>query len=175
MAPAYTRVPRETSPWRAFVTRRRGYWAGLDTALRIHEAPFDRLAPHVLYGILRLRSAIFVVEQSCVFEDMDGRDEEPATRHLWVEDEATVVAALRLLRNRDGSHHIGRVVTDAQHRGQGLGAALMAHAIALAGPPVDIKAQARLCRWYSQFGFVPYGEPFDEEGIEHQRMRLDRS
>ena len=141
--------------------------------LRINVARFDELTVAQLYGILRLRSDVFIVEQACAYDDIDGRDAEPATRHLWVEAGGEVVAAARLLRNRDGAHHIGRVVTHPRHRRRGLAEALMRRAIELAGPPIELKAQAHLADWYARFGFRPSGDTFDEAGVLHQPMRLD--
>jgi ElaA protein len=145
----------------------------VDAPPRIRLARFDELQPRELYGILKLRSDVFIIEQQCVYDDIDGRDAEPDALHLWMEHEGAVIAALRLLHDRDGCHHIGRVVTHPAHRRRGLAAALMREAMARATPPITIKAQAHLAAWYARFGFVPYGEEFIEDGIPHQRMRLD--
>ena len=145
----------------------------MDDTPPVNVARFDELTVAQLYGILRLRSDVFIVEQDCAYDDIDGRDAEPATRHLWIERDGEVVAAARLLRNRDGAHHIGRVVTQARYRRQRLAEAIMRRAIELAGPPIELKAQAHLSDWYARFGFRPNGDTFDEAGILHQPMRLD--
>ena len=77
----------------------------------VHAAGFDELDRTTAYRLWQLRSLVFVVEQDCPYLDLDGRDLEPATVHLWVEDEAgTPVATLRLLDDGDVAR-IGRVVT----------------------------------------------------------------
>ncbi|MBV8193950.1 MAG: GNAT family N-acetyltransferase [Candidatus Dormibacteraeota bacterium] len=143
------------------------------TSPAIRRARFDELPSRTLYGILKLRSDIFVVEQECVFSDMDGRDMEPGTEHLWMEnDDAAVIAALRILDEGGGLHHIGRVVTRIDHRRQGLSEQLMRASIDLVGPPVEVKAQSRLESWYARLGFVRQGGDWIQDGIAHVLMRL---
>src|SRR3546814_19419272 len=62
----------------------------------VHRATFDELPAHVLYGMLRLRSEVFVVEQACVFLDLDERDHEPDAAHLWTAEDAGVSGTVRL-------------------------------------------------------------------------------
>lgn len=132
---------------------------------------FDDLSPYVLYSLLRLRIAVFAVEQWCVYQDLDGRDTEPATRHAWVEDGGEAVAYLRVL-NVPGSEVIGRVVTAPSHRGRGLGRRLMEAALDRCARPVRIEAQSYLLGWYGAFGFVPCGPEYLEDGIPHTPMVL---
>jgi ElaA protein len=143
--------------------------------VEVHDATLAELDPATLYGILALRSAVFVVEQSCIYLDPDGRDLEPDARQVWIERDGTVVAALRMLHEPDGSVRIGRVVTAASARGAGYASALMRHALALV-PDVDVwlGAQTYLADWYAQFGFVRDGAEYDEDGIPHLPMRLRR-
>jgi ElaA protein len=143
--------------------------------VEVHDATLAELDPATLYGILALRSAVFVVEQSCIYLDPDGRDLEPDARQVWIERDDAVVAALRMLREPDGSVRIGRVVTAASARGAGYASALMRHALALV-PDVDVwlGAQTYLADWYAQFGFVRDGAEYDEDGIPHLPMRLRR-
>ncbi|SDJ45341.1 ElaA protein [Frankineae bacterium MT45] len=132
-----------------------------------------------LYRILQLRSAIFVVEQACVYLDPDGLDLEPATRQLWISDEAgEVLATLRLLRGAE-AWRIGRVATATTARSQGLAAQLMRSAVEytqrMNGPDqVVLNGQAHLEAWYETFGFRRYDETYDEDGIPHVPMRLDQ-
>lgn len=142
----------------AAATLRRATAAELDTA--------------TLYSVLRLRSAVFVVEQDCAYLDLDGRDLEDGAVHLWIEEDSRILSCLRLLPDGEGSL-IGRVVTDAAARRRGLGERLMLAALDEARRPVLIKAQARLRDWYARFGFRPIGPEFDEDGIPHVPMRLD--
>jgi ElaA protein len=141
----------------------------------ILDAATADLDARTLYGILALRSAVFVVEQDCVYLDLDGRDMERDARQLWIEQDGVVVATLRLLRDRDGSARIGRVATAVNARRSGLAEALMWRALELA-PDVDIVlgAQSYLADWYGRFGFVRDGADYLEDGIPHLPMRLRR-
>jgi ElaA protein len=138
----------------------------------IRSAPFAQLRPHVLYGILRLRAEVFVVEQDCVYLDLDGRDTDPSTVHWWIEDGATVVACLRTLREPGDGSRIGRVATRVSHRRLGLAARLLLAALPSVPRPVRIDAQSHLRDWYATFGFVLAGDAFLEDGIPHVPMVL---
>ena len=137
----------------------------------VRSASFAELPVATLYDLLRLRSDVFVVEQSCVFLDQDGRDTEPGVMHLWIEDGGAVVACARVLPEASGSS-IGRVVTARTHRRSGLGAALMEAALVVAPRPVHLNAQSHLVPWYGRFGFSPDGDEFLEDGIPHTPMVL---
>jgi ElaA protein len=139
---------------------------------RVLEARAGELGAAPLYGILRLRAEVFVVEQDCVYLDPDGRDLEPSTRHLWVEEDGHVIACLRVLREPDGASSIGRVVTTPAQRSRGLAAALVKQALVDAPRPVRIHAQSYLVDWYGRFGFTPSGAEFLDDGILHTPMVL---
>lgn len=135
-------------------------------------ARFDDLSPHVLYSVLRLRIAVFAVEQHCVYQDLDGRDLEPTTWHGWVaSDDGEVLSYLRILGS-PGDEVIGRVVTAPAARGRGLGRLLMNAALDRCARPVRIEAQTYLLDWYAAFGFVPRGPEYLEDGIPHTPMVL---
>ena len=137
----------------------------------IHAATLGELSPAVLYGILKLRSDVFVVEQQCAYMDMDGRDADPDTVHLWIEEDGEVVATLRIL---DGDPpQIGRIATRAPARRRGLAGLLLRAALQRVGRPVELKAQAQLQSWYGSFGFRTCSAQWVEDGIAHVRMRLD--
>ncbi|HET6967101.1 MAG TPA: GNAT family N-acetyltransferase [Ornithinibacter sp.] len=142
----------------------------------VHSAPTRDLDVVTLHDILRLRQDVFVVEQHCAYADVDGRDLEPTTVQVWATDEedAGVLATLRLLAEPDGCARIGRVATAAPARGRGLAADLVATALALGGGPVVLDAQSHLEQWYARFGFVRAGAEFLDDGILHVPMRLDR-
>jgi ElaA protein len=141
----------------------------------LREARFAELTPAELYGILRLRVDVFVVEQTCPYPELDGRDAEPGTVHLWYADEATTLATIRVLENGD-DRAIGRVATAVGARGRGLSAELIRRGIELCGGrTIDIGAQAYLESWYERFGFVRSGPDYLEDGIPHLPMRLAAS
>lgn len=133
-----------------------------------------------LHEALRLRSAVFVVEQACVFPDMDGLD--PACTHLCgTDDGGRLLAYARLLAPgvKFEEASIGRVVTAIEARGRQFGRALMVEALRLTrerhpADPIRIGAQQHLSRFYGSLGFEPIGEPYLEDGIWHIDMRLPR-
>jgi ElaA protein len=139
----------------------------------LREARFAELTPAELYGILRLRVDVFVVEQTCPYPELDGRDTEPGTVHLWyADDEGTPLATIRVLENGE-DRAIGRVATALGARGRGLSAELIRRGIELCGGrTIDIGAQAYLESWYERFGFVRSGPDYLEDGIPHLPMRL---
>jgi len=139
------------------------------------DATVADLDPTTLYRILELRSDVFVVEQQCVYLDLDGRDLEPAARQVWVERDGEVLATLRVLADDDRTRRIGRVATHRNARGAGLAAQLMQRALELtAGHEVVLDAQTYLFDWYARFGFVRDGDDYVEDGIPHVPMRLAR-
>lgn len=137
----------------------------------IHDAHVRDMAPEVLYRVLALRSAVFVVEQACTYQDLDGLDLADGVRQLWATDGEIVVATCRLLPEPGGGTRIGRVVTAPASRGSGLAARLIDHALARCDGPWVLGAQAHLADWYGSFGFVVDGEPFEDDGIPHVPMR----
>lgn len=138
----------------------------------MHSAPFAALDVLTLYALLRLRSDVFVVEQNCVYPDLDGRDTEPGTVHVWLTDPSGAVTAyLRVLTEPDGTARIGRVVTDPAHRGQGLAGRLLAEAVSIIGPrAATLHAQTTAVRVYERVGFAVSGAAFLDDGIEHVPM-----
>jgi ElaA protein len=135
-------------------------------------ARFAELTPQTLYAILRLRVDVFVVEQHCPYPDLDGRDDEPGTVHLWIEEDGRILAYLRVLEEPDGSARIGRVVTAEQARGRGLAARLLTSALEHIGErPSGLHAQAHLAAFYARFGYRTDGPEFLDDGIPHVPMR----
>lgn len=141
----------------------------------VQRARFDELDARTLYDLLRLRSDVFVVEQDCVFLDLDGRDLEPDAEHLWVADEAGVAAELRLLRERGDEWSLGRVVARTDVRSTGVASRLLEAGLhrlrELGCHTVTIGAQAHLVDWYARFGFERAGPRYLEDGILHVPMR----
>jgi ElaA protein len=140
-------------------------------------APFSALSADALHRILALRADVFVVEQNCPYADPDVKDR--VSHHLWAEDgRGEVVAVARVVPPGTSYDEpsIGRVATATTLRGTGLGRELMHRAILCAQqlyPGIDlvISAQHYLLRFYSDFGFQPEGDVYDEDGIPHIQMR----
>jgi len=138
-------------------------------------AAFDALTLTELYAMLQLRSEVFVVEQACVFQDMDGGD--MAAMHLLGMSGGRVVAYARCfaagMKFQEAS--IGRLITRSELRGSGAGHVLVRRAIASVtqqwGPQaIRIGAQARLENFYRQHGFELTGALYIEDGIPHVEM-----
>ncbi len=139
----------------------------------LRTARFAELTPFEVYALCRLRVDVFVVEQECPYPELDGRDTEPGTLHLWAEEDGEVVATIRVLDD-GASRAIGRVATATSARGRGLAARLVEEGIALcAGVPVTLGAQAHLQGWYERFGFRVSGPGYVEDGIPHVPMRRE--
>jgi ElaA protein len=135
---------------------------------------FDELDLRTAYDVWRLRQDVFVVEQTCPYADLDGRDTEPGTRHVLLEDGARLLGTLRVLDDGD-VWRIGRVVLAPQARGRGLAAPLMSAALDVcADRDVVLAAQAPLADFYGGFGFAVSGPGFVEDDIPHLPMRLSR-
>jgi ElaA protein len=139
------------------------------------QAHFDALSVRELYALLQLRSAVFVVEQDCLFQDMDNSDAQAI--HLMAWDSGQLLAYARCygpgIKFREAS--IGRIATHMAARGTGLGQLLVQKAIDLVsatwGPqPIRIGAQARLKKFYQGIGFDDMGIPYVEDGIDHLEM-----
>ena len=140
-----------------------------------HRSAVADLDPVVLYRLLELRVAVFVVEQAAAYPDIDGRDVEPGAELLWAEEEGAVLGTARVLRDPDAMR-IGRVATAPVARGRGVASALMHLAVercaAVApGAPMVLDAQEHLADWYARFGFAVDGERFLEDDIPHVPMR----
>ncbi len=139
----------------------------------LRTARFAELTPFEVYALCRLRVDVFVVEQECPYPELDGRDTEPGTLHLWAEEDGEVVATIRVLDD-GASRAIGRVATATSARGRGLAARLVEEGIELcAGVPVTLGAQAHLQGWYERFGFRVSGPGYVEDGIPHVPMRRE--
>ena len=144
-----------------------------DTTIILHRKRFQELTVDELYELLRARSEVFVVEQDCVYQDLDG-DDQPSI-HLWLTDRDKVVAVCRVCPA--GTHmeevSIGRVITT--ERGKGYGKRIMLEGIAVArecfgAKRIDIEAQEYARGFYEQVGFRQSSDPFILDGIPHIRM-----
>jgi ElaA protein len=136
----------------------------------VRVAAFEDLDARTAYLLWQLRESVFVVEQGCAYAELDGRDLEPGTRHVWAAAEHGPIGYLRLLDEGDHAR-IGRVLVARAHRGRGVSDALMRTALDLVGDrPSRLSAQSPLAAWYAGYGYVPDGEEFLDDGIRHLPM-----
>ena len=137
---------------------------------------WGELTTDELYAFLKLRTDVFYIEQRIDESELDDRDSEPGTEHYWIADEHGVAAYLRTLVDAtptylDATRVIGRVVTRADRRGQGLANKLMREVFARhASEPMMLHAQEYIAPLYSKLGFEPFGEVYQEAGIPHISM-----
>ena len=139
----------------------------------LHKKSFHELTTDELYELLRVRSEVFVVAQNCVYQDLDGDDQQSI--HLWLTVEDKVVALARVCPA--GTHmeqvSIGRVITT--ERGKGYGKQIMLHAIDAAverfgATLIDIEAQEYAKGFYESVGFKQSSDTFMLDGIPHIKM-----
>lgn len=141
--------------------------------MKLHKKLFQELTLDELYELLRIRTEVFVVEQDCVYQDMDGDDQ--ASVHLWLTEGDKVVALCRVCPA--GTHmeevSVGRVITTV--RGKGYGKRIMLEGIKAArehfgAKRIDIEAQEYARGFYEQVGFRQSSDTFILDGIPHIRM-----
>lgn len=141
-------------------------------------SPFEALSPFSLYEILRLRSQIFVLEQNCLYEDMDGFDNQ--SLHLCGHIAGTLATYCRIIPPgvRYEQPSIGRIVVALPFRGKGYGRELLKKALLATtqnyeGNFIRIQAQAHLEKFYETFGFKRTGTVYLEDGIPHIDMEKE--
>lgn len=138
---------------------------------------FNELTNIELYEILQLRTAVFVVEQNCIFQDMDDKD--IPSKHLYARHDNKIIACSRIVPPGISftEPSIGRIATAINKRGIGIGRELVSRSIEAAylsygKVPIKIGAQVYLKRFYEYFGFYQQSEIYIEDGIEHIHMIL---
>jgi ElaA protein len=138
---------------------------------------WTELSTGELYEILKLRTDVFYVEQKVDESELDRRDTEATTHHLWIMGENGDVAAyLRVLRDdvpeyEDAFRLVGRVVVGSAYRGRGLAQLLLARVIELYGSEsILLHSQSYITGLYAAVGFVAVGDEFVEAGIAHRTM-----
>ena len=138
-------------------------------------AHFDELSGREVHDLYQLRVGVFVLEQNCAFQDVDGVD--PRCWHLLGRSGAELAAYCRFVPAgiKFDEASIGRVITSPAVRRTGAGRELMGEAIKRAdklwpGQPIRIGAQAHLERFYGEFGFAKVSDPYIEDGIPHIEM-----
>ena len=138
--------------------------------------PFLELSTNELYAILQLRSEVFVLEQNCVYQDIDGKDQKAI--HVLGYSEGILVAYSRLFKPKDYLEYasIGRVIVKASHRDKKFGHELMQVSIdaittLFQETKITISAQLYLQKFYESHGFVVVGESYLEDDIPHIEMK----
>ena len=136
---------------------------------------FYELDTEDLYQILRLRSEVFVVEQDCVYQDIDDKDKSAIHLYYKVNDE--IIAYTRIFKGGDYYENpsVGRVVVSKKERRKDLGKKIMTDSIEyikqnIKGEKIELSAQKYLNKFYEDLGFYKIGEDYLEDGIPHQRM-----
>ena len=140
---------------------------------------FSELSAEEIYNILKLRSEVFVVEQNCVYQDIDEKDQKAI--HLFIEKNSEIIAYTRIFKKGDyyeENPSIGRVVVSKKERGKNLGKEIMKKSIYYVKENMDEKkielsAQKYLDKFYKELQFYSEGEDYLEDGIPHQRMFYD--
>ena len=145
------------------------------TSIEWRYLAFDALSAAELYAVLQLRAEVFVVEQACIFQDMDGADAQ--AMHLVGTLQGVLVAYARCFAagEKFAEASIGRIVTRSSVRGSGAGHALVEKAISClfqrrGVQAIRIGAQAQLASFYRQHGFEKSGLAYVEDGIPHIEM-----
>ena len=137
---------------------------------------FSELTNEEVYKILQLRADVFIIEQNCIYQDCDGKDFD--SYHLCAWDDEKLIAYTRLLPkgvSYSDYASIGRVITASSARGQNLGKQLMQRSLEevyrlFGDVPIKISAQVYLKRFYGSFSFIPIGDIYLEDGIDHISM-----
>ncbi len=144
--------------------------------LEVRIKPFEELSLEELYELLRLRSEVFVVEQNCIYQDIDGKDKKAYHALGIYRDE--LVAYARVFSGGDYFENaaIGRVVVRNGFRKSGFGKVIVEHCIkyadeVLKAPILELAAQTYLKRFYKDLGFKAVGGEYMEDGIPHIKMK----
>ena len=145
--------------------------------MKVETKKFSELSVSELYELLKLRTEIFVVEQECIYQDMDGKDNKAI--HILGKEEDKILAYTRIFGPGDyyDQPSIGRVVVDKQRRGEEKGKEIMEVSIKYVrdnyqDKDIVLSAQKYLEKFYKDLGFFVEGEEYLEDGIPHQRMIL---
>ena len=139
---------------------------------------FNELHIREMYEILRLRSEVFVVEQACIYQDLDNKDQKAI--HLLYKKNDEIIAYSRIFKKGEyyKNPSIGRVVVSKKYRGKNLGKKIMIESMEyiknkLYGEKIEVSAQMYLDKFYKNLGFYSDGNQYLEDGIPHQRMFFD--
>ena len=145
--------------------------------MKIEIKKFKDLSNDEIYEILKLRSEVFVIEQECAYQDIDGKDKK--AMHLMGKKDNEIIAYTRILDSGDYYElpSIARVVVKKKTRGEERGKEIMKESIKyikenLQEKTIVLAAQKYLDKFYKELGFIVEGEEYLEDGIPHQKMKL---
>ena len=136
---------------------------------------FKELSVEEMYQILRIRSEVFVIEQRCIYQDIDGKDKKAI--HVTGTNNNKIIAYTRILEGGDDFPSISRVVVKKENRGEERGKEIMKETIKyiveeLKEKTIVLAAQKYLEKFYRELGFIAEGEEYLEDEIPHQKMIL---
>ena len=139
--------------------------------------PWEKLTSKEINDIFSLRSEVFIVEQNCAYQDVDGKDELADHVMLYVEDELVGYTRVFVENTYFKEASFGRAVVKKKHRGEGYGHLLVDKSLeelkAKKQSPIKISAQSYLKEFYTSHGFLAKGDEYMEDGIPHTAMYLD--
>ncbi|MFU8812665.1 MAG: GNAT family N-acetyltransferase [Balneolaceae bacterium] len=140
----------------------------------IYHPTFQEFTPHHLYAVLQLRQNVFIIEQDCIYPDIDDIDQQSAHLLLMYGDQ--LAGYLRIVPEgvKFGETSLGRIIIHPAHRRNALGRELVQEGIrrvaAYQKKPIRIEAQCYLKEFYESFGFRMASHPYDVDGIDHIQM-----
>lgn len=146
----------------------------LDNFTWIYHKHFTQVENHQLYKALKLRQDIFIIEQKCIYDDIDGLDQK--SEHLFLFDDDVLAGYLRIVPAglKFETVSIGRIVVNKHYRGSGLGKKLLNESFGILRNSnrfnISIEAQKYLEEFYTSLGFRTISEPYDVDGISHIKM-----
>lgn len=145
--------------------------------MQIRSQEFNELTPQTLYQILKLREKVFVLEQECLYQDLDDIDQRAWHTYMMEGDEVIAYARTFYKEKESGVVQIGRVVTAPEHRRQKKATEVFAGALDIArrylkADVVYLEAQTYAIPFYRNFGFEVTSDVFLEDGIPHVKMTL---
>ena len=146
--------------------------------MKLEVKPWDKLSNKEINDVFSLRSEVFIVEQNCAYQDVDGKDEKAEHILLTINEELVGYARVFKEKTYFKEASFGRAIVKKIHRGEGYGHLLvdkaLEHLKANKQSPIKISAQSYLKDFYSSHGFIAKGEEYMEDGIPHFAMYLNR-
>tara|TARA_B100001094_G_scaffold129654_1_gene125567 strand:- start:6798 stop:7238 length:441 start_codon:yes stop_codon:yes gene_type:complete len=142
--------------------------------MKLEVKPWNELTRKEINDVFSLRSEVFIVEQNCAYQDVDGKDELADHVMLYIEEELVGYTRVFVENTYFKEASFGRAVVKKRHRGEGYGHLLvdksLEHLKAYKQPLIKISAQAYLKAFYSSHGFIAKGDEYMEDGIPHVAM-----